>query len=882
MKSARIRRSFIEFFAQRDHREVGSSSLVPQGDPTLLFTNAGMVQFKRVFQGLEHRDYRRAVTVQKCVRAGGKHNDLEQVGHTARHHTFFEMLGNFSFGDYFKQDAIAFAWEWVTSSEYLGIAPDRLYVTVHHADDEARELWHRVTGMPESRIFGLGDEDNFWQMGDTGPCGPCSEIYVDLRRAGGPAGGRAEQPSGPPSLPQFLGLAESGELLEIWNLVFMQFDQAADGSRSPLPAPSVDTGAGLERIAAVMQEADSNFHTDLFLPIILRAEEIVGRPYDRGPAGAGYRVLADHARAVAFLLADGVYPSSDGRGYVLRRILRRAVRHAYLLGRSEPTLEHLTRTVVDSLGDVYPELVKKREHIAQVTRAEEERFLETIEGGLERLDQILQGSGGVVSGEEAFKLYDTYGFPLDLTQVIAGERGWTVDAARFERALAEQRERSRTAGRRAGGPAVRAARGAGSWVRVTPRKRQRFVGYDTTRADTDILAFREADDRLELVLHENPFYAESGGQVSDTGIVRGQGWDLPVEEVHKDNGRQVVSGPSPGSFEATPVSAEVAEQRRRDIERNHTATHLVHAALRHVLGDHVRQAGSVVAPERLRFDFSHHAPVTDEQLRAIEEEVNRGIWRNVDILTYELPYREALAQGAMALFGEKYGDRVRVVDIPDLSLELCGGTHVRSTGQIGLFHFAHETGVAAGVRRIEAVTGPGAYELVRRLDERLETVAALLKASPEHLARRVEGLLEEQRKLERQIEDLLRRGSGEWGVGSGTVQVGDVTLIVDDAPITDRGQVGWLMDVFREQQKRAIKVLFTGGERPGVHVAVTDDLVSRGVKAGDLVRQIAALSGGSGGGRPHFASGGIGRAGTLEETRRRVAEIVRTALGVSG
>jgi alanyl-tRNA synthetase len=882
MQASGIRQSFVDFFASREHREVASSSLVPQGDPTLLFTNAGMVQFKRVFQGLEQRDYRRAVTVQKCVRAGGKHNDLEQVGHTARHHTFFEMLGNFSFGDYFKKDAIAFAWEWVTGERYLGISPDRLYVTVHHTDDEARRLWHQVTGIAESRIFGLGDKDNFWQMGDTGPCGPCSEIYVDVGQGGRGAAGQQPPTANrqPLTLPQFIDVAESGQLLEIWNLVFMQYDQAADGSRTPLPAPSVDTGAGLERIAAVMQGADSNFHTDLFLPVIQRAEALVGRPYDRGPAGAGYRVLADHARAVAFLLADGVYPSSDGRGYVLRRILRRAVRHAYLLGRSEPTLEHLALTVVDLLGGVYPELSAKRQHIAQVTRAEEERFLETIEGGLRRLDEILSGRKGVVGGEDAFKLYDTYGFPLDLTQVIAAERGWTVDAAGFEAALGRQQERSR-ADRRSGGPPVRASRQGGSWVRVTPRKRQRFVGYEATRAETDILAFRQEADRLDLILHENPFYAESGGQVSDTGVVRGDGWELPVEDVRKDEGRQVVTGPWEGDFEPTPVTAEVAEQRRRDIERNHTATHLVHAALRHVLGEHVRQAGSVVAPDRLRFDFSHHAPVSDEQLRAIEEEVNRGVWRNVDVVTHELSYADALSRGAMALFGEKYGDRVRVVDIPDLSLELCGGTHVRSTGQIGLFHFTHETGVAAGVRRIEAVTGPGAYGLIRQLDQRLEAAAGLLRTGPEHLGRRIESLLDEQRKLEKQVEELLR-GAGGAGRAGGTEEqrtFGDVTLVVGDSPVDDRAQIGLLMDAFRERNRQAIKVLFTAGDRPGVHVAVTDDLISRGVRAGDLVRQVAAASGGSGGGRPHFASGGLGQAGTPEERRRRVVEIVGAALG---
>jgi alanyl-tRNA synthetase len=892
MQASKIRQSFVDFFASRAHRPVASSSLVPHGDPTLLFTNAGMVQFKRVFQGLEHRDYTRAVTVQKCVRAGGKHNDLEQVGHTARHHTFFEMLGNFSFGDYFKKDAIAFAWEWVTSEQYLGIHPDRLYVTVHHTDDEARKLWQEVTGLAESRIYGLGDKDNFWQMGDTGPCGPCSEIYVDLVSRSPSAVSRdsAQRPTAngqPLTLPQFVERAESGQLLEIWNLVFMQYDQAADGTRGNLPAPSVDTGAGLERIAAVLQGVDSNFHTDLFMPIIRRAEEVMGQPYDPGPAGAGFRVLADHARAVAFLLADGVYPSNDGRGYVLRRILRRAVRHAYLLGRSEPTLVHLATTVVDGLRDVYPELEEKRAHIEKVTRLEEERFLETVEGGLERLELILSGAGKTVAGADAFKLYDTYGFPLDLTQLIAAERGWTVDTKGFELALQAQQRRSREfraadlhPGAEVGGPAGR--RAGGPWTRVIPRKRQKFIGYETTHVDTKILSFRKTDDRLDLVLHENPFYAESGGQVSDKGVVRGEGWELEVDDVLKEDGHQVVTGAFQGDFAPTPVDAEVSEQRRRNIERNHTGTHLVHAALRGVLGDHVRQAGSVVAPDRLRFDFSHHGPVTDEELREIEEEVNRGIWLNVPIETYEMGYREALTKGAMALFGEKYGDRVRVVDIADLSIELCGGTHVRTTGQIGLFHFTHETGVAAGVRRIEAVTGPGAYGRVKALDTRITEAAEALRTTPEHVARKIESLLEERHRLEKQIEDLLKRGSREPLAVSRGLQVGDATLVVDEAPVVDRNQIGVLMDGFRSGQSKAIKVLFTGGERPGVHVAVTDDLISRGLKAGDLVRRIAAVSGGSGGGRPHFASGGIGDPAKLDETRRQVPDIVRAALADAG
>jgi alanyl-tRNA synthetase len=879
MKSDTIRRSFMEFFQGKGHTDVPSSSLVPSGDPTLLFTNAGMVQFKRIFQGLEHRGYSRAVTAQKCVRAGGKHNDLEQVGRTARHHTFFEMLGNFSFGDYFKQGAIEYAWEWVTSERFLDIDPDRLYVSVHHTDDEARRLWRDVSGLADERIYGLGDKDNFWQMGDTGPCGPCSEIYVDLREH---KGGRKV-----PGLAEFEALAEAGALFEIWNLVFMQFDQATDGSRLPLPAPSVDTGAGLERITAVMQGAASNYDTDLFMPIIGRTEEIVGRKYDRGPQGMGFRVLADHSRAVSFLLADGVYPSNDGRGYVLRRILRRAVRYAWLLGQREPVLTHLAHMVVDTLGDTYPELREKRAHIETVTRAEEERFLETIEGGLGRLDDLTPGTSGTIPGAEAFKLYDTYGFPIDLTQLIAAERGWKVDQEGFEAALGEQQARSRRvgkgeAGRGKQGEGVRArSSGQGKFTRVIPRKRQRFVGYDTTRAETEILAFRKGEGQLELVLQDNPFYAESGGQVSDTGVVKGKGWTLPVEAVMKVEGKQVVAGPYDGPFEPTAVEAAVAEERRHNIERNHSATHLVHKALRHVLGDHVRQAGSVVAPDRMRFDFSHHGPLRPEELDAIEEEVNEYIWQNVSVSTDVLPYREALARGAIAFFGDKYGDVVRMVEMPGITAELCGGTHVRSTGQIGLFHFAGETGVAAGVRRIEAVTGPVAYAHVKSLGEQIEEAAGTLRTNPEHLARRIEALLQEKARLEKQVEELLREGGGGRREEE-RHRIGDVELFVAESPVSDRGQIGLLMDAFRGKSKRAIRVLFVGGDGAGIHVGVTDDLISRGVKAGEIVSRIAAVSGGKGGGRPHFASAGAGDLAKLAEARAATPKIVAEVLGVEG
>jgi alanyl-tRNA synthetase len=848
--------------------------LAPADDPTLLFTNAGMVQFKRTFLGQEQRDYVRATTCQKCVRAGGKHNDLEQVGHTRRHHTFFEMLGNFSFGDYFKRDAIAFAWEFVTSPSWLGISPDRLRVTVHHTDEEARGYWREISGLPDDRIYGLGDTDNFWQMGDTGPCGPCTEIYVDLGSADGQGGSGA----GVISQEEFERLAEEGRFLEIWNLVFMQYDRSADGTLTPLPKPSVDTGAGLERIAAVMQGEDDNFHTDVFLPLIERAGELVGTSYDRAAENrASYRVLADHARAVAFLLADGVYPSNDGRGYVLRRILRRAVRHAWLLGRREPTLAALTEVVVREMGQVYPELAAKASFIREVTETEEHRFLETIEGGLRRLEEIFAGGARTIPGEEAFKLYDTFGFPIDLTQIIAGERGVDVDVAGFERALEEQRERSRSARQPAVGPSVIVSK-PGKWKTVR-RGRQKFVGYQTTEADTEVLAFRQEGPRVELVLRENPFYAESGGQVSDAGGVRGQGWSLAVDTVRKDEKGTVVGGELGETFEPAALHAAVDAPRRRDIERNHSATHLVHHVLRKRLGTHVRQQGSLVEPERLRFDFSHHGPIDTGTLQAIESEVNDLVLANDVVITRELPYADALALGAMAFFSEKYGDVVRVVQMGP-SIELCGGTHVRTTGQVGPFRLTGQSGVAAGVRRIEAVTGAGALRQVRELELRLAQVAEALKAQPEHLLRRVEQLLDERQRLEARLAEVLRSGGGVAVAGE-RARVGEVDVTIAETASDDRTEVGEIADRFREGKRNAVLVLFSTGGRGAIHVTLTDDLVSAGRKAGDLVNRIAALSGGKGGGRPHFASAGAGDPGKLAAARAATPELVSAWLGGS-
>ncbi len=884
MRSADIRRRFLDFFVARGHREVPSSSLEPRDDPTLLFTNAGMVQFKRTFLGQEHRDYVRATTCQKCVRAGGKHNDLEQVGHTTRHHTFFEMLGNFSFGDYFKRDAIAYAWEFVTSKEYLGIDPERVRVTVHHTDQEAWALWREIAGLPDHRIYGLGDQDNFWQMGDTGPCGPCSEIYVDLKRRGARrTGGQTDE-----VIPQaqFEQLAEEGRHLEIWNLVFMQYDRSADGTLTPLPRPSVDTGAGLERIAAVMQGEDDNFHTDLFLPLLNLVGKLVGRAYDRAAAGrASYRVLADHARAVSFLLADGIYPGNEGRGYVLRRILRRAVRHAWLLGRREPTLAPLTEVVVGEMGDVYPELAARSKHIRDTTEAEERRFLETIEGGLRRLEEIFASGATEIPGDDAFKLYDTYGFPIDLTQIIAGERGVSVDVGGFERALDEQRQRSRAARPPAGSPvqpgsAAVHVKKPGAW-RTLKRAKQKFVGYERTEADSDILAFRQEGGRVELLLHENPFYAEAGGQVSDTGGVEGQGWSLAVDAVRKAEKGTVIGGALGEPFEPTLVNARVDAPRRRNTERNHSATHLVHAALRRHLGGHVRQQGSLVAPERLRFDFSHHGPIDPDTLRAIERDVNEQIWANHAVTARQMPYPDALALGAMAFFSEKYGDVVRVVQMGD-SIELCGGTHVRSTGQLGLFRITAQGGVAAGVRRIEAVTGPEAYAALEGLESRLYRVAEVLKAQPEHLARRAEQLVDERQKLEARLQEALRSGGGAPAAATEVVQLDDVQLTMAETSTEDRGELGQIADRFREGRQNAVLVLFGTAGRGAIHVTLSEDLVTAGRKAGDLVNRIAAVSGGKGGGRAHFASAGAGDPARLPEARQATPALVAAWLGNGG
>ena len=917
MHAAEIRSRFLKYFEAKGHAIRPSSSLVPD-DPTLLFTNAGMVQFKKIFLGFEAPPdgKRRAVTSQKCVRAGGKHNDLEQVGHTYRHHTFFEMLGNFSFGDYFKEDAIKFGWEFVTKE--LGIDPRHIRVSIHHKDDESRLLWKKLTPLKDERIYGLSDKDNFWQMADTGPCGPCSEMYVDLAHLTkdwvfpeGAKGEWTETDRKEFSTDAFIEGAEAGRFLEIWNLVFMQYDRQQDGTLVPLPKPSVDTGAGLDRIAAALQGVTSNYHQDLFVPLLAEAERVVGLRYPdwpahidpktadpksrlpKGASAASFRVLAEHGRAVAFLIADGVTPSNEGRGYVLRRILRRGVRHAWLLGRRAPTLASIAEKTVATMGDVYPELKEKKKHIIETVHREEEAFLATIEGGLSRFEQLApahstQGGKdvrGTISGDDAFKLYDTFGFPIDLTELMARERGYVVDIAGFEAALGQQRKRSQDE-RKAKKIGVEADTlgDLSQWETGKEGAQASFVGYDSVEIETQVTAVRRLEQgRVAMLLRESPFYAESGGQISDHGEIVGDGWRVDVDDVRKVEGRPAAIGRLVGEYKFGRVVARIPAMRRKDTERNHTATHLLHAALRQVLGESVHQAGSLVAPERLRFDFTHHGPVKAEKLEEIERIVNERIWQGLPVTFREMAFADARASGAMALFGEKYGDVVRVVTIPGFSMELCGGTHVKNTSEIGLFRIVHETGVASGVRRIEAVTGPGAFQFMRDHERVLERLAESLKSPPDGLERRVQALAEEKRALERRVEDALRGGGDQmrqWLTEAEALDGNGIRYVGRRVNAGDVKELQAMGDALREQLHSGVGVLgstFPDGKTTLI-VVVTDDLKDRGVRADALVREIAAVAGGKGGGKPHMAQAGIPDAGKLDDAIRGAPGIIRPLL----
>jgi alanyl-tRNA synthetase len=849
MKTTEIRQGFLDYFAGKGHRVVPSSSLVPGNDPSLLFTNAGMVQFKDVFLGLEERDYRRAVTSQRCVRAGGKHNDLDNVGYTARHHTFFEMLGNFSFGDYFKRDAIEFAWDLLTGR--FGLPREKLWVTVHHTDDEAADIWLKHIGVDPARITRCGDKDNFWMMGDTGPCGPCSEIFFDH----GP-----HIAGGPPGTPE----ADGDRYVEIWNLVFMQYERDGKGGQKQIPRPSVDTGMGLERIAAVLQGVHDNYDIDLFQNLIEAIRAIA-------PQGAleptSLRVIADHIRACAFLVMDGVVPSNEGRGYVLRRIMRRALRHGNKLGFTDPFFHKLVTPLAREMGSAVPELTGRIPRIEQVLLQEEERFAETLDQGLRIFETaVSQLSGRTIPGEVAFKLNDTYGFPVDLTADIARERGLEVDMPGYESALAQQRERARAASHFANVDTAHAISGEGL---AKFGNQQVFNGYERTVEQSRVVALFRAGQpvaRLEageagvVLLDATPFYAESGGQVGDKGrLVTGAG-AFEVEDTRKQGGLHLHHGTQRMGALAVgdELRAEVDEARRQSTRLNHSATHLLHAALRGVLGTHVEQKGSLVEPERLRFDFSHGGALSAEELQRIERLVNDQIRANHAVETEVCGYQQALERGAMALFGEKYGDEVRVLRMSDFSVELCGGTHAARTGDIGFFRILGEAGVAAGVRRIEAVTGATAVEEGLRNVETLRKIAALLKGGADEALARVTQLQERAKAQDKEIQQLKAKLAGQSGrdIAAGAVQIGTARLVCEVLDGADAASLRETMDKLKDKLPMAVIVLATvEDDKVRLVTGVTKDLVGK-VHAGELANFVAGKLGGKGGGRPDLAQAG--------------------------
>ena len=852
MKSAEIREAFLRFFEEQGHTRVASSSLIPNNDPTLLFTNAGMNQFKDCFLGAEKRAYTRAVSSQKCVRAGGKHNDLENVGYTARHHTFFEMLGNFSFGDYFKRDAITFAWTFLTSEKWLNLPKEKLWVTVYATDDEAYDIWTKEVGVPAERMVRIGDNkgapyasDNFWTMGDTGPCGPCTEIFYDH----GP-----DIWGGPPGSPE-----EDGDrYIEIWNNVFMQFNRTADGVLHPLPAPSVDTGMGLERVSAVLQHVHSNYEIDLFQNLLAAAAKAIGCSND---GQASLKVVADHIRSCGFLIADGVLPSNEGRGYVLRRIIRRACRHGNKLGAKGSFFYQIVAALVAEMGEAFPELTSQQAHIERVLKAEEEQFAKTLEQGLRILEQDLaQLQGAVVPGDVVFKLYDTYGFPMDLTADIARERELTIDEAGFEREMDAQRERARSA----------SAFGMDYNSLVKVDSATEFLGYDATEGQGKIIALYKDGQSVDqlgvgeqgvVVLDRTPFYAESGGQVGDSGYLQAGAARFDVRDTTKTGGAFLHHGvvTSGALLIGAPVEAKVDADVQHATSLNHSATHLLHEALRQVLGEHVQQKGSLVDSQRLRFDFSHFEAVKPEQIKALEDIVNREVRKNTPVETELTDIETAKAKGAMALFGEKYGDTVRVLSMGgDFSVELCGGIHAKRTGDISLFKIISEGGVASGVRRIEAVTGAAALAYLNAAEEQVKEAAQLVKGNRDNLIDKLSAVLERNRQLEKQLEQLQAKAASAAGddLSNAAVEVKGAKVLAARLDGQDGKALLALVDQLKNKLGHAVILLGSEHEGKVVLVAgVTKDLSSQ-LKAGDLMKQAAAAVGGKGGGRPDMAQGG--------------------------
>ena len=878
MTSSEIRERFLSFFERNGHARISSSPVIPWGDPTLMFTNAGMNQFKNLFLGLEKRDYIRGTTCQKCIRAGGKHNDLDEVGRTTRHGTFLEMLGNFSFGDYFKENAIGFAWEFMTKEMKLN--PDVLYPSIYSTDEEAFSIWRNVIGVPERQIlrFGnleKGDEENFWSMGPTGPCGPCSEIYIDRGKQYGP-----DDPY------QSLAI-NAPRFLELWNLVFMQFNRDETGELTPLPRPSIDTGLGLERMAMIQQGRENIFETDILGSLMRRVEEFTGKTYNES-TGMPFRVAADHARTLTFAIADGALPSNEGRGYVLRRILRRACRYLRELGMHEPMMHRLVGDVVNLMSNAYPELTERADYISLVIRGEEERFLRTLEQGIDLFDrlagEVINRNERVIGGSDAFRLYDTYGFPVDLTRIMAEEKGMTVDMAAFELAMEAQRNRAREAS-----AFFTNADEGGPWVETgdASRTTTTFLGYEQDTLEAELLRYRlEENGRIELVFDRTPFYALSGGQASDTGVIAPADGScvLRVRDVRDYPGvgrvhlAEVEEGVfAPPALSARPVRLTIDRDRRAAIRRNHSATHLLQAGLRSVLGTHVRQSGSAVDDERLRFDFNHFSGLSVEEIERVEEFVTRAIMADYAVDCIETTLDEARSLGAMSLFEDKYGDVVRLLKMGDVSAELCGGTHVHRTGEIGPFRIVAESSVAAGIRRIEAITGTRAYETIRSEHHAVMELGRKLNAAPGEMAERIDTLAVRIRELEKQIRKLKTEGThGGPDVLSGASIVKGVKVAAGKVEVADVEELKTIADSIRARIGSGVCVL--GAEIEGkvsIIAVVTDDLVANNtVKAGDIVKRIAPIVGGSGGGRPHMAMAGGRDASKLDEALEAVPGVV--------
>ena len=858
MKSQEIRNAFIDFFKSKDHKFVRSSPVVSIDDPTLLFTNAGMNQFKPIFLDQKTADHPRVVNSQKCIRVSGKHNDLEEVGVDTFHHTFFEMLGNWSFGDYYKAEAIEWAWELFT--KVWGLDKHRLWATVYHEDDEAFKLWPKVTDIDPARVLKFGKKDNFWEMGEAGPCGPCSEIHYFI--------------GDDPSKQSADGVNISDEYWELWNLVFIQNNRLADGILENLPAKHVDTGAGFERIVSVMQRKNNNYTTDLFMPIIEKTEALTGMSYAENPVP--FQVIADHIRMLTFSVADGGMPGNEGRGYVLRRILRRAARFGRTLNQHNPFIYDLVGTVGNVMGDFFPEVVEKRSHIEKVISAEESAFGDTLDRGLNHFDKVLSNlSGKTISGEEAFKLYDTFGFPLDLTQLMAREKGLSVDEAGFNEAMSNQKQRAKAAGKFA------AESSDLEWVNISEGEDSNFKGYETTSASAQIRRYVVQGDKTFVVLDQTPFYAESGGQIGDKGTIKGEGINLTVTDVKKDEDVFIhYCEGTIGNDVGGSVTCEVNNDRRQNIRKNHTATHLMHKALKITLGDHVQQAGSLVNPDYLRFDLTHFEKITPEEIRKIENIVNEEVLKNKEIGISNKSFDEAKKEGAMAMFGEKYGDKVRVITVGDFSKELCGGTHVDRTGDIGFFKIIEESSLAAGVRRIVGVTGPKVVEYVQGQSKVLASVASQLNCSLDQLDERVGQLLSQKKSLEKELKQRKKTGSA-FNVKSlvdGGQSLRGHTVVVQMTEAGSMDELKDLGDALLNGLKSGVGVLGAEGEKPMLVVVVSSNLVEGGMKAGDLAKQIGSVMGGGGGGKPHMATAGGKNSKGLKSAIDASFEIIKNTI----